>query len=260
MPPQISEHDILTTYLLPPSSLQTVLPYTAFLQHIVPPSLRKNPDLAPALRSVYRDFVFQRTATLDRVREAIEREAGVGSAGLRARLVRRIAFDEGREERRKRRQRRRPASTDREEVVMDTATESSASDLESGSESDSDKEYARQKRSERILLATERAMADDPSSVHPAAHVLPRPSSERQGLEQQLQQKYKRRFHTKTSLLEAMRRAEKELEKENGELEAEVQRVLGDIKEIVGGLSDLRYGRLNDGVEERALEALKMLQ
>lgn len=269
MSAQITEQDILTTYLLTPSSLQTLLPYSTFLQTIVPPTLRKNPAYSSALRAIYRDFTVQRALTVDRVREAIEKQAGAGSITLRADLIRRLVLEAGGRGC-KRERRRKGSGRRRRDEVVNTTVDEPESDVDSGSgsgsESESHEEYIRQSRLERTSFVTEQVMADDPLSVHPAAHVLPcqsatsrrRPRS--QLLEQQLQDKYDRRFHTEDSLLEAMKRAENSVKQENDELDAEVQRVLGGIKEVIGGLSDLRYGKLNDGVEERALQALQTLQ
>lgn len=264
---QITEQDILTTYLLTPSSLQTLLPYSKFLQTIVPPTPRKNPAYSSALRTIYRDFTVQRALTVDRVREAIEKQAGAGSITLRADLIRRLVLEEGGRGRERERRLKGNGLRRRDEVVNTTIDESGSDvDSGSGSESESHEEYTRQSRLERTSVVTEQVMADDPLSVHAAAHVLPcqsatsrrRPRS--QLLEQQLRDKYDRRFHTEDSLLEAMNQAENSVKQENDELDAEVQRVLGGIKEIIGGLSDLRYGKLSDGVEERALQALQTLQ
>ena len=69
-----------------------------------------------------------------------------------------------------------------------------------------------------------------------------------------------RRYHTTASLLEVMQTSIDDLEREIRNLDEESERVLGEMQETVGGLSDLRYGkfaRVSGGEqgEESAVEA-----
>jgi centromere-localized protein 2 len=100
MPPQEpSEHQILTSYLLHPSPLPTILPYTSFLA-LLPPKTRSNltPEHSAATKRLYRDLQFQRDISIDDVRRRIEVECS-RSAGLTAKLAREIANDEDRMQR-----------------------------------------------------------------------------------------------------------------------------------------------------------------
>lgn len=57
-------------------------------------------------------------------------------------------------------------------------------------------------------------------------------------------------YHTRASLLREMEDASQSLDEEIAELEAECERIKGNVAETVGGLSDLRYGKRQSGGEE----------
>ena len=58
-----------------------------------------------------------------------------------------------------------------------------------------------------------------------------------------------------------MERAAEDIEAEVGRLEEEAEALLEDMKATVGGLSDLRYGRLANGqLREQVLEGLTRLE
>lgn len=242
--PTITESSILNSYLLHPSPLPTILPYSAFL-NLVPTSYRNNPDYGAPLKRLYRDLQFQRAITVEQVRDNIERECGPKAAGLRARLARQIAIEEGdreaeAEEELARRKRRRVTSVDRDEVDGEDVEDAQIKEEEL---SDSLDEF-----NDPLHLAAHQTLYDHPSSLHPAAHVLSvllDVDRDRLGSASA--------FHTKASLLTAMENASGSLEGEIEDLEAECARVRARIAETVGGLSDLRYGkrqRDGEGVEQ----------
>ena len=76
-----------------------------------------------------------------------------------------------------------------------------------------------------------------------------------------------RRYHTTSSLLEVMQQSLEELGKEISGLDRESEKILAEMQETVGDLSDLRYGKFvrvsggeqgEDGaIENEVFEALK---
>lgn len=237
--PPITESQILTSYLLPPSPLPTIIPYSTFLT-LIPTTYRNNPEHAPAIKRLYRDLQFQRDITLSQVQENIERECGGPAATLRASLARRIAIEEGEVEdgrrRKRRRVQRRGSGTESEDEDQEGSDSDEERSVKEEELSSSDDEF-----SDPLRLQAQQAFYDDPSRGHPAAHVLPLPAdmvAERVKLEG------KSKFHTRESLLAAMENAAQSLDSEIVELEAQYERLKGDVKETVGGLSDLRYGRV----------------
>ncbi len=60
------------------------------------------------------------------------------------------------------------------------------------------------------------------------------------------------------SILPELESAARDLEAELGSLEAEEARLLESVKQTVGGLSDLRYGRFsNPELRDQAMEGLR---
>ena len=88
-----SESQILHSYLLHPSPLPTILPYTTFLSLLAKSSSVHNTH-AIDLRRLYRDLQFQRDVTIDDVRRRIENECA-RSVALTARLSRQVRQEEG---------------------------------------------------------------------------------------------------------------------------------------------------------------------
>lgn len=236
--PPITESQILTSYLLPPSPLPTITPYSAFLT-LVPATYRNNPEYASAIKCLYRDLQFQRDITLSQVQENIERECGERATTLRASLARRIAIEEGeveeeRERKRKRQRVQREVSgAERENQGVDESDEDQIVKEEELSSSEDE-------LFNPLRLQAQQTFYDDPSRVHPAAQVLPLPGDM---LAERVKLEGKSKFHTRESLLAAMENAAQSLDSEVAELEAECERLKGDVKETVGGLSDLKYGR-----------------
>ncbi|KAK5102416.1 hypothetical protein LTR70_000202 [Exophiala xenobiotica] len=223
--PTITESSILNSYLLHPSPLPTIVPYSAFL-NLVPTSYRNNPDLGPALKRLYRDLQSQRAITVEQVRDNIERECGLKAAGLRARLARQIAIEEGdreaeAEEEVARRKRRRVAIVDRDEVDGEGVEDAQ---IKEEGLSDSVDEF-----DDPLHLAAHQTLYDHPSSLHPAAHVLAVLPDLYQGRSGSASA-----FHMKASLFTAMENANGSLEGEIEDLEAECARVRARIAETGG--------------------------
>lgn len=80
MPP--SESQILTTYLLPPSPLPTILPPPAF-----PPLFPPSAQPSPQINALYRDLQHQRALVVDAVARAVAGEVKKGN--MLRRVVRR---------------------------------------------------------------------------------------------------------------------------------------------------------------------------
>lgn len=247
----ITESQILTSYLLPPAPLPTILPYSSSFLPLVPATYRNNPDYASTLKRLYRDLQFQRSITIEQVRDSIERECGVKAATLKVKLARRIALEEGEAKfgnsdgeeggRRKRRK------VNEQETRNDEDTET-----EGVAVKDEDSIYSSDDELTNPLhLTAQQTMYDHPSGLHPASQALPvLPEL----LGQQMRFSGGSAFHTKTSLLLAMEEASRCLDREIADLEAECSRMKAGVGETVGGLSDLRYGKRqsdgNDGAEE----------
>ncbi len=184
---------------------------------------------------MYRDLQFQRAITIEQVRDNIERECGTKAATLRARLVRQIAVEEGdreaeAEEEGSRRKRRR---IDMDQKELDNERAEHEAQMKEEDLSDSMDGFTNP-----LSLAAHQTLYDHPSSLHPAAHVLPLSNDldqDRSGSASA--------FHTRKSLLSAMENASGSLDREIEELEAECARTREVIAETVGGLSDLRYGK-----------------
>lgn len=67
--------------------------------------------------------------------------------------------------------------------------------------------------------------------------------------------------HTLTSILPELESAVEEVEVEIRRLDEEAEGLLAEIQSTVGGLSDLRYGRLANGkLREQVLEGLERLE
>jgi centromere-localized protein 2 len=192
MAPQLTEDSILTSYLLAPASLPTIVPYPLF-QTYFPPAVRSSPEV----KALYRDLQFLRTVDMDVVKENIGAECKKGDR-MKVEMLRSLD-SEGR---------KKGDSEDMQTIGMDTA------------------------------------LFGISGSV---------PGS--------------RGRHSVESLLREMEDACDQLDRESAATETEIQRLLGHLREIVGGLSDLRYGKFAKapGTEEGDMErevvgALRVLE
>lgn len=165
---------------------------------------------------------------------------------MRASLARRIAIEEGEAEHEPRRKRRRVSR------AVSNDDETNESDSGHSADDDNDNDNHRQGIKEEdtdssedefdnpLRLQVQQAFYNDPSTLHPAAHALPLSADM---IDENMRMEGSSRFHTKTSLLEAMENASESLESEIVDLEAECERIKDAIKETIGGLSDLKYGK-----------------
>ena len=183
---------MLTSYLLEPASLPTVLPFSQFLA-LFPTQQRSNPQV----KLLYRDLQFLRTVDIDVVQENIAAECKRGDR-MKVEMLRQL-HAEGK---------RQGELGDQREVEMD------------------------------VQLF---------------------------GPTGSLQQRDKR--HTMASLLHDMEHTCEHLEAESQQTEAEAEELLRHMKETIGALSDLRYGKFAKGpsmevggMEGEVVKALKGLE
>lgn len=237
----ITESELLTTFLLTPSPLPTITPYSTFLT-LVPQSYRNNPEHAPSLTRLYRDLQFQRSITIDQVRINIERECSTRAATLRTRLARRIAIEDGDQSAERKeanrilemRKRKRDKS-----AFIDHQRHSS------DGEEDEQLETGHDEFTDPREIDAQRTFHEHESMFHPAAHVLPfETSSKRRKGEANAA------FHTQSSLLRRMEIASDSLAREIAELDRECAKLGAQMKETVEGLSDLKYGKARTSKEQ----------
>jgi len=188
----ITESSILSSYLLEPASLPTILPYSQFLA-LFPSQHRSNPQI----KLLYRDLQFLRNVDIDVVQENIATECKRGDH-MKVEMLRQL-HAEGKKQ---------GESTEQREVDIDM-------------------------------------------QLFGPAGSLPR----------------RDRQHTVESLLRDMEHACQQLEAETQHMETEAEEVLRHVKETVGALSDLRYGKFAKapgvevgGLEGEVVKALKGLE
>jgi centromere-localized protein 2 len=192
MAPTITELSMLTSYLLEPASLPTILPYAQFLA-LFPSQHRSNPQI----KLLYRDLQFLRTIDMDVVQENIAAECKRGDR-MKVEMLRQLQADGRREDK----------SGERREVEIDMQLFGAAGSL-SGRD----------------------------------------------------------RRHTTDSLLRDMEHTCQQLEAEAQHTKVEAEEVLRHMKETVGALSDLRYGKFAKapsmevgGMEGEVVKALRGLE
>jgi len=233
--PTTQESDILQSYLLAPSTLPTILTLTSFTT-LFPSQCRTHPHI----RALYRDLQFQRSVDVDGVRENIERECSRGE-GMRRQLGRDVAreLSDGVERVNGRKRRRVGDATDTDIETTTTTTED---------DPDADVEID-------ILLDT----AFLPSNPDPtnAQH------DQNYGMVPRHTLSSSSTHHTLPSLLSAMERACQDLEAESSSCVASAEKILTEMSETVGALSDMRYGQFaregSEGPEEEVVKALEGL-
>ncbi|KAI1611736.1 hypothetical protein EDD36DRAFT_299041 [Exophiala viscosa] len=247
-----TEAEILQSYLLHPSPLSTILPYSAF-QALIPASSRQN----LSLKRLYRDLQFQRNITIDDIRRRIEDECR-RSTTLTARLARQIRREEDERERlRSSRAQQRNTNTLKGKRTA-TATGSTTDihtnegipsgvstrnayhdDNQNANNDDSHDNDHHDHDDDSGPDAYEHndgsSFTDAGIDIHidrtlhgPLGSALPNKSQN---------------SHTTESLLKGMKTAKGDLQSEIEALEAQIASVYKDCEERVGGLSDLRYGR-----------------
>lgn len=204
-PPPPTESQILSSYLLTPASLPTILPLDHF-RSLFPQKLRSHPHIKP----LYRDLQFLRSVDIDVVRENIVQEVRKGDR-MKVEMWR--AYQAGQNQRLKG---AAIGGTDGG-VVKDEETEEKETELDT------------------VLFG-------QTGSVAPRAQ-----------------------YHSMESLLEEMEKAAEVMEMEAESAEREAKVLVEEIREIIGGLSDLRYGSFarksgSGDVGEEVQEALGRLR
>jgi len=205
-----SESQILQSYLLHPSSLSTIIPYTTFQTLLPAASSRQKTN--PELRRLYRDLQFQRDVVVDDVRQRIETECRNGF-GLRSRLSRQIRKQQGESGFGKGRKRKRD---NRDEDEDDGGV---------------DMDEIRQEDDMTVDDADEVEIKLDTSLHGPLGNTLRTATSQNNA------------NHTIASLLSALSAANMDLSSEIMSLESKIEHLRRDCEERVGALSDLRYGK-----------------
>ena len=273
-----TESQILTRYLLPPSSLPTIIPYNTFLS-LLPPSLSNSistdPAFSSAVRKLYNDLHFQRTITLDIVSSNIERECA-RSGALKAKLAQSlqrelVASGHAPGVKRKRQDEDKKA---KRAVSAPVSVEANAESEEEEEIEDSEDERNSSKNSSPHFepASTDRHLQPsttnpNQSSTSPPPHrshnplLSPRTTLIDHALLGQFGSTLPstaQRYHSPTSLLQSMSTAISDLESEITSIETESDAVLKQMEETVGSLSDLRYGKFarvsGGGGEEDGLE------
>ncbi|TVY81884.1 hypothetical protein LSUE1_G001759 [Lachnellula suecica] len=177
-----TEAKILSTFLLPPASLPTIISLKAFTE-LFP----RSEQTSPQIKALYRDLQHQRLKVTDAVERNIAVETKRGNAQRRA-IVK------------ERRQSEREQPDD--EIEIENALFGATSNL--------------------------------PISSKP---------------------------HTLTSILPELESAAEDVEEEIRRLDEEAETLREEMQVTVGGLSDLRYGRLANGeLREQVLEGLSRLE
>ena len=241
MPPP-TEQTLLTRYLLPPSSLPTILPYNTFLS-LLPSHLRTNNPNSAIIKRLYRDLQFQRSIDIDSVRHNIALECQ-RSAVLRGRLREEIREELGEKSHAvgKRQSSIGKGGSERKRKRDDEDEDSEAS---SGDDDDDDEQQTTQPP---VTQPIPQDPLHSPLETHldllfsgprGLSHSTPTfPSSASPT------------YHTTPTLLSAMNTALTSLTRETAEIRSKADETLREVKETVGGMSDLRYGRFAKGIEE----------
>lgn len=232
-----SESQILTSYLLHPSTLSIILPYSTFLTLLPSHTSRRHPDL----RRLYHDLQFQRDITIDDVRRRIENECH-RSVGLAGRLSRQIRKEEDRKVEKGRKRRHDDDDDDAEG--------------ENGEEEEEEDHVSNYNHEEESASGDETKQdLEFDTTLHggPLGSTIPTATS--------------RHNHTISSLLSTLSTASADLESEIADLEASIEELRVECEEIVGNLSDLRYGRFTNGaggngrgVEDEVASAVEALK
>ncbi|KAL2399080.1 hypothetical protein ABEF93_007469 [Exophiala dermatitidis] len=254
---QPTESDILYSYLLQPSSLSTIIPYSKF-QSLVP---HKSPTTTSSsgpnlIKRLYRDLEFQRSITTDHVRRRIDEECRRGVGPL-SRLRRQV-----------RREQEQPYSLPTTTTTSTKQVHLQSSQRPSGKRkrSISDTNHAPPRR---LPTATPSEDADDAQidsdpdtdtdaeiekdkdflvDIH---YDAPGPGLGGQSFPGSNSN------HTTDTLMQAMHTAKTQLEAELAELETKLDSCRRACEERVGALSDLRYGRFTTNTNIGGRNGLK---
>jgi Cnl2/NKP2 family protein len=267
---QPTESTLLTRFLLPPSSLPTIIPYNTFLT-LLPSTIRStvtgqpHSGTARLVKRLYQDLQFQRDIDIDAIAGNITRECA-RSQILHARLRREVRDELGYGDPTPSNSLTTAAGTrgtKNREVISNKRKRDDDEPSNENSESESDEDDDKEDGESTTLtehplpLHTQRTkMSPNPASQSkPPTHhdPLTSPFESRidilftgvRGLAAPLTNPIPQRqkYHSTTSLLSAMETAVKDLEAEIEGLEKRSKEVMEGMRETVGGMSDLRYGR-----------------
>jgi hypothetical protein len=266
---QPTEHALLTRYLLLPSTLPSILPYSTFLT-LVPSSLR-TPANAPLLKRLYRDLQEQRDIDVQMVALNVRRECERGVV-LGARVRREVGEEMGMtdsngnaaEAQTNGDRKRKRSDEDDEEVSNEGSRSDDSADYDASEPSDPPPPHGTTKGLPETKSLRPNTDPDAPINAHlDTLFTGPR------GLARPLDPpEATNKYHTPTSLLSAMSTAVSDLEGEIQRLETRNANLLEEMRGVVGDMSDLRYGKLprrsgvddEDGAEKEVTDALKQLR
>jgi len=250
----ITESSILTSYLLTPSSLPTILPYSTFQSSLFPSSARSNPDI----RRLYRDLQFQRNIDIDTVRQNIDRECKRSTA-LKARLARSIRAEMGAGDRVERGVRLETKKGKKRKRGADYSLDHNQSDDDDDDDDDS-------------ASTTSPSLSPIPSPDHnPNVSIDHQMDTALFGASGFTEFYSRRRIQYRSGqLLHDLSSATTALESEISLLDSQAQDLLSQLQETVGALSDLRYGKFarlvgstgnetRNTLEESVVQGLKEL-
>lgn len=282
-----TESTLLTRFLLPPSSLTTILPYKAFLD-LCPNNIRNDATFQRPLRKLYAELQFQRNIDIDNVRANIQRECA-RSGALKAKLRKDVAREMNGEhpedeviqtiqphasrgspeiEPSRKRKRSETAGSQRN----NDEPEPTSSDEDSLSEPDEVEQARSSASNDNSSSDDEVPESPNHASSPPSDTTSPEPTYPTNKFDHHIDTAFhgprglalpssytahqpQSTYHSRDSLLSAMSAAVEALEMEIGNLDTEAIKLMKGMQETVGGLSDLRYGKLGRESGGTSLEA-----
>ena len=224
--PSTTESRILETFLLHPSPLPIIIPLPQFTT-LFPKAQQSHPQI----RTLYRALQLQRNLDLETVRANIEREIARG-VKQRVQLLRQVNRE----------------LQDSQGVgvhePLDTTPYTNGNPISTVGTRNG------------ATRRDDEAHVDDPEG-DPTETALDAAMFAIDGQLSNLPSHSAGTFHTLPSLLVAMRSAVSDLEREEDELRSRADQSLDEMREVVGGLSDLRYGRFGKrGSDDEGMEEL----
>lgn len=293
MPPP-TECTVLTRYLVPPSSLPAILPYTSFLS-LLPSVLRSTvtndpqSTTAQLIKRLYKDLQYQRDIDIDVVRQNIQRECA-RSEVVKARLRREVREELGENVNSTRSGQKKSGANGnakkRKHVAEDDDSDQDQLSDSEGSEDEEESSTLTEahptiiSNTSKPTTSTTTSTQTEPKAPYDPLHDplesrIDHLFSGPRGLAAPITTlPSHQRYHTTTSLLDAMQQSVQDLEREISDLDKQASTVLEGMKETVGEMSDLRYGKFvrvssagggegneeEGGLEEQVTEALKELK
>ena len=234
--PPSTESRILNTYLLHPSPLTTITPLLQFKNFFSKPY-----QSHAHLRPLYRDLQFQRNLDLETVRANIEREVKRG-AGQRNRLLRQLQQElrdsDGAALHEIKNNKIKSTKGSNEPTYKSRNGQTKSMSPSSKRKRDAEHDDVDHESPENQLIQPEGHPID---IALDAAFLRSTPHSHDQSTNLPVHSKATK--HTVSSLLSTMSQAAADVEAESAEYENEARALLEEMKEVVGGLSDLRYGK-----------------